>query len=269
MNKSTTPRLWAAKRSVLEIMDDYNTLFILGAFPTVWMILTAPVGMGGAPPRASRTTTPRVPSRGGGGATDPAPGGGSVKEPVAEPPVAEPAPAPRGNRGGGSTPSVPKTGRAGSRESSAKALGQREATGPRPVELTAEQQAIRAKLIKEHESTGPLHPTVASDAVKGAAGKGAGGADVPLLNGGGREVSVHSGEFTAKGVGSHLVDKAGQAGVTEIYLQVNSPGASREGLIRMIPQIRQAFVDLNGKSIRFYGSDGKVWWEGFFRGPAQ
>lgn len=35
-----TPRLWAARRDVLKIMDDYNTMFILHTFPAVFFILT-------------------------------------------------------------------------------------------------------------------------------------------------------------------------------------------------------------------------------------
>jgi hypothetical protein len=42
MNRSTTPRLWAVKREVLRIQDDYNAEFILGhAFPAVFTILAA------------------------------------------------------------------------------------------------------------------------------------------------------------------------------------------------------------------------------------
>jgi|GEM_PF-2506444 len=36
----TTPRLWMAKQEALKIMDDYNTMFILGTFPTVFFIIT-------------------------------------------------------------------------------------------------------------------------------------------------------------------------------------------------------------------------------------
>jgi hypothetical protein len=35
-----TPKLWAAKQEALRIMDDYNALFILGTFPTVFFVLT-------------------------------------------------------------------------------------------------------------------------------------------------------------------------------------------------------------------------------------
>jgi hypothetical protein len=38
--KQDTPRLWAAKQEALKVMDEYNALFILGTFPTVFFILT-------------------------------------------------------------------------------------------------------------------------------------------------------------------------------------------------------------------------------------
>ena len=41
MNRSTTPRLWAAKKSVLEIMDNYNTLFTIYAFIPLWSIIAS------------------------------------------------------------------------------------------------------------------------------------------------------------------------------------------------------------------------------------
>jgi Domain of unknown function (DUF4157) len=76
MNRSTTPKLWDAKRHVLQIMDDYNALFILGgAFSAVWLIVTMGIGATGG--------------SGGRG------GGGSVRRPV-----------PRG-RMPGSTPKEP------------------------------------------------------------------------------------------------------------------------------------------------------------------
>jgi hypothetical protein len=47
------PRLWAAKREVLKIMDDYNANFILAVFPAVFFILTI-----------SPTSTPVTPLHG-------------------------------------------------------------------------------------------------------------------------------------------------------------------------------------------------------------
>ncbi|HEX2568139.1 MAG TPA: hypothetical protein VH877_01190 [Polyangia bacterium] len=61
MNRSTTPRLWALKREVLRIQDDYNAEFILGhAFPAVFSILAASATLGGPPPPASRRSLPGV-----------------------------------------------------------------------------------------------------------------------------------------------------------------------------------------------------------------
>jgi hypothetical protein len=54
-----TPKLWAARREVLIIMDDYNALFMMAAFPAVFFILTmqplatSPTGAAGARPRYS------------------------------------------------------------------------------------------------------------------------------------------------------------------------------------------------------------------------
>jgi Domain of unknown function (DUF4157) len=61
-----TPRLWAAKKDALKIMDDYNTMFILGTFPVVFFILTmnVPTGTGEAP-TVSRAKVPK------NGATEP------------------------------------------------------------------------------------------------------------------------------------------------------------------------------------------------------
>lgn len=100
MNKSTTPQLWEAKKHVLQIMDDYNTLFILGAFPTVWLILTMGIGAtgGGRGSSGGRGTIRRPLIRGktggGGGSEEPgseAPGGKAAPkgEPVPETPPGE------------------------------------------------------------------------------------------------------------------------------------------------------------------------------------
>lgn len=98
MNQSTTPQLWQAKRHVLQIMDDYNALFILGsAFPTVWLILTMGIGStgGGGPRRGGSIRRPAPRGRPSGtGGKDPAPesqgGQGSGKQPeAAEPATAE------------------------------------------------------------------------------------------------------------------------------------------------------------------------------------
>jgi hypothetical protein len=52
INHDNTPRLWQVKWQVRKIMDDYNTMFMLTAFPAVWMILTMPIGMTSAGSKA-------------------------------------------------------------------------------------------------------------------------------------------------------------------------------------------------------------------------
>ena len=88
-----------------------------------------------------------------------------------------------------------------------------------------------------------------------------------LINGGGREVSVHSGAFTSPGVGSHLQAEALQSGTTEIYMQINSSGASRQGLLQMISGLRSGYRELQGVFVKIFGPNGEVWWNGIFRGP--
>jgi hypothetical protein len=77
LNKSTTPQLWQAKRHVLQIMDDYNALFILGgAFPTIWMILTMGVGVTGGGGGKGTVRRPLIRSKSGPGESGaPVPGG--------------------------------------------------------------------------------------------------------------------------------------------------------------------------------------------------
>jgi hypothetical protein len=59
MNRSTTPRLWATKREVLRIQDDYNAEFILGhAVPAVFSILAAGATLGGPTPAITRRPFP-------------------------------------------------------------------------------------------------------------------------------------------------------------------------------------------------------------------
>ena len=98
-------------------------------------------------------------------------------------------------------------------------------------------------------------------------GPGGAGGDVVLINGGRREVSVRSGAFTQESVGSHLQAEAAQRGTTEIYLQINSSGASREGLLQMIPQLRSGYPELRGIDVHIFGPDGQRWWHGTFAGP--
>jgi hypothetical protein len=62
MNRSTTPRLWAAKREALRIQDDYNAEFILGhAFPAVFSVLAASATLGGPTPATTRRPLPARP----------------------------------------------------------------------------------------------------------------------------------------------------------------------------------------------------------------
>ena len=165
---------------------------------------------------------------------------------------------------------VPTKGTAGSRRTSVAADVERRTSAAES--LPAYQQRIRDQLAEEHPD---LHPNVAAEASKGgaralgASGGAAqgGGADVVLLNGGGREVSVHRGGFTGPLIGGHLQTEALQRNTTEIYLQINTPGATQSDLIKMIPQIRSSYPELKDVFVRIFGSDGKTWWSGFFRGP--
>jgi hypothetical protein len=86
--KEGTPKLWAARKDVLKIMDDYNALFILGAFPTVWFLLTMvpTVSTPGTGTRGYSVRRVQVPKRGGlggkaGGEPEVGGGGGTRTEP--------------------------------------------------------------------------------------------------------------------------------------------------------------------------------------------
>jgi hypothetical protein len=160
---------------------------------------------------------------------------------------------------------VPERGKAGNPQASSRALREREDSPEAP--LPALQQQIRDVLLKEHPG---LHPRVATEAARGGntvQGPGGAGGDVTLLKGGRREVSVHHGDFTSDALGGHLVKKASQDEVTEIYLQINSPGASREVFLRFVPKLRNAYEDLRGKFLRVFGPNGETWWSGSFGGP--
>jgi|GEM_PF-4823327 hypothetical protein len=60
MNRFTTPRLYAAKREVINIMEEYNFQFMLGTLPAILFIITMPVGLG-AGTRPIRTPITRRP----------------------------------------------------------------------------------------------------------------------------------------------------------------------------------------------------------------
>jgi hypothetical protein len=162
---------------------------------------------------------------------------------------------------------VPTKGTPGSQRSSAQFLGEKEPPG---FPIPAGEKAIQDIILDEHEG---LHPKVAARAARnGISAKGAGGkgADVVLADGGGREVSVRSkGAFTEEGVGGHLVQEARQAGTNEIFLQINTPGASRAGLAKMLPKLIRYAPDLKGIWVEISGPDGEVWFSGPFKGPEE
>jgi hypothetical protein len=167
-----------------------------------------------------------------------------------------------GSPGGTKTPR-PLSRRPPDRTASAQARAAREAAALKPPPLTREQEAIRDALRKQHKD---LTVQVASEAAKGAvqggAEEGGAGADVRLLSGGWREVTVHFGDL--KSLGGHLQDKAMQARTTEIYLQINTPGATQQEVLSMIPELRTSYKELTGKIVRIFGPDGQQWWSGTF-----
>jgi hypothetical protein len=132
--------------------------------------------------------------------------------------------------------------------------------------LPAHQQATKARIIEEHPG---LHPDLATKAARGsveAVGKGGQGADIKLVNGGGREVTIHNGSLDS--VGAHLIREAGQRGTTEIWVQIDTPGASQNKTISLIQgtrSLRSAHPELRGKEVRFFGPDGRQWWSGKFK----
>ena len=121
MNPSTTPRLWAVKQEALKVMDDYNALFILGTFSTVWLIITMGLGAGGTPPRAVRTpmsrrVSPPAAGQGGRQSQQPLPTRPPARE--AEQPPAPTAPSPTSTPRRSAT--VPETGARGSQAASVR-----------------------------------------------------------------------------------------------------------------------------------------------------
>jgi len=53
INSSTTPRLWEAKRSAIEAMEQYNVEFMTAALPAVLFIITMPLTVMGMGPRST------------------------------------------------------------------------------------------------------------------------------------------------------------------------------------------------------------------------
>jgi hypothetical protein len=78
---------------------------------------------------------------------------------------------------------------------------------------------------------------------------------------------THSGAFTSQSIGTHLVNEAAQKGTTEIYFQINSAAATRQGLLEMVSGLRNSYTSLDGVYIKIFGSNGEVWWNGVFRAP--
>jgi hypothetical protein len=61
LNPATAPRLYAAKRSAIEAMEEYNFRFMLTAMPAVLFVITMPLAVRpGSPPRATRTPVTRA-----------------------------------------------------------------------------------------------------------------------------------------------------------------------------------------------------------------
>jgi len=153
----------------------------------------------------------------------------------------------------------------GNQEASAEAAAAREAKRAPETPLPKDQVVIRDKLLAEHPN---LSPAVATDAARGgerALGKNVEGGDVVLLKGGQREVSAFGGKFTPENVGSRLAEEAAQRGTTEVYFQINSPGATREGFLGMVSFLRR-IPGLAGKFIKVFSSSGEVWWSGRIAG---
>jgi hypothetical protein len=261
-----TPRLWEAKQNAINWMNEDTFAFIVQSFPAVYSIISitplaaipeGPTGGGFAARRtgggftARRTVVKPVTET----AEEP-PIGGAGRQ-IGEPPGAPPA---KVKTAGRTEPGPP-----GSKAPSARALAEREAAASPGAPLPAAQQEMANSLVGEHPE---LQSAVAEDAVKGAAsvaGKSVKGADVRLLNGGGREVSVHTGKLD--NLGNHLVDEALQENTTEIYVQINTSGVDRESVLKFIPSIRNAYTALRGKFVKLFGPDGSVWWSGKFGGP--
>ncbi|WP_282434910.1 eCIS core domain-containing protein [Nocardia panacis] len=65
-----TPRLWAAKREALKVMEEYNQLFFLGVVPTVFFLITIGAGAVGVESAGGRgrliATRRTVPKQGSG-----------------------------------------------------------------------------------------------------------------------------------------------------------------------------------------------------------
>jgi hypothetical protein len=131
---------------------------------------------------------------------------------------------------------------------------------PSPV-----RQAMIKQLLEEHPG---LHPKVADAAVNAAQrvmGKGGAGGDVVLDPRVTREVSVHAGRLDPQSLIGHLQKEARQTGVREIYLQINTPGATRQSVRDAMRAIQNGVPELNGVRVRVYDSQGRLFWQGQMR----
>jgi hypothetical protein len=138
-----------------------------------------------------------------------------------------------------------------------------------PRTLSAALRESWVKLMVEHPG---LNSRVAEEAVRGSAkvvGKGIEGADVILVNGVKREVSVQTGSLS--NLRSRLLDEAVQLGEGrggEIFMQINTPGATQEKILQLLQGTNglrsQGIEELVGRRIRLFGPDGKQWFDGVF-----
>jgi len=132
--------------------------------------------------------------------------------------------------------------------------------GPLPENLQSSQQI----LLGEHPG---LNENVGALAVRGSldvAGAGGEGGDV-VLGGGRLEVTVHTGALD--NLGSHLIEEASQSGVTEVWAQINTAGATQEEVLEVLlgeDGIRHAYTELDGLYVRIFGPQGESWWSGVF-----
>lgn len=119
----------------------------------------------------------------------------------------------------------------------------------------------RARMIAELQSEHPgLHEKVADVALKAAVrvmGRGGAGGDVVLANGLRREITVFSGRLDAANLLGRLERKAGQAGVNEILVQINSSGATGAQVRSVIKSILRGSRSLAGIRVRAFDSDGR------------
>jgi hypothetical protein len=133
---------------------------------------------------------------------------------------------------------------------------------PLVIPPSPSRQAMTRQLLDEHPG---LHANVADEAVDGAVrvmGAGGAGGDVVLDPHVTREVSVHTGRLDEQNLTSHLQNEARQAGVREIYLQVNSPGATSQAIRQAMNKIQNGVRELAGVRVRVYDHQGRMVWKG-------